>query len=218
MKGSSHALAGIVTGIAISATISSNPFITIGLTTFGSLAPDIDEESSMINKILFPVSKNRRGIAKILVGAALLISNKPILKYIGLVLVLSMISARIRYKFSLWNGFQEFKYHRTFFHDPMIGVILLTVPLIGFQLPHEYITPYIIGLASHYFLDMFTAYGLPIYILGNKRVKIPFINYHSGNDFMEYALLTIYILTIVLITNTAMTQEMISIVSYFIKL
>lgn len=60
-------------------------------------------------------------------------------------------------------------------------------------MPKEYIIPYVCGLASHYFLDMCTSNGLPLYILGGKRIRLPLITYKSGNDFMEYGLLAVYV-------------------------
>jgi hypothetical protein len=192
MKGSSHAVAGAVTGIAISTTMHLNPITTIGMTLLGALIVDIDEEHSKINKILFPVAKENRWLVKALVGAAMIASQINSLQFIGIILLLSLVSARVKYKFSLWNGFQEFKYHRTFFHDPIIGGLLLTAPLYALGLSQALIIPYVVGVLSHYVLDLCTAYGLPLYLLGGKRLRFPIINYHSGNNLMEYGLLACY--------------------------
>ncbi|KZL92810.1 metal-dependent hydrolase [Clostridium magnum] len=196
MKGQSHAIAGVVTGVALthSMHLNINPIIVVAAALVGAMIPDIDEEHSKINKWLFPVSAKQRNIVKGLAGAILISSPIAVLKYIGIILVMSILSCKVNYKFSIWSGLHMFSYHRTIFHDPILGGLLLTVPLYLLSLPKEYIIPYACGLASHYLLDMCTSNGLALYLLGGKRIRIPLITYKSGNDFMEYGLLAVYVL------------------------
>ena len=196
MKGQSHAIAGVATGVALTSVIHANPLITVGVALLGAMMPDIDEEHSKINKWLFSVSTGQRNIVKALVGAVLIVTPFDILKYVGIILVMSILSCKVNYKFSIWSGFQKFSFHRTIFHDPVLGAILLTAPLYILKLPQQYIIPYILGLGSHYLLDMCTSYGLPLYLLKGKRIRLPIITYKSGNNIMEYGLLAAYVLGI----------------------
>lgn len=123
MKGQSHAIAGIVTGVALTHSIhlNINPTIVVAAALVGAMMADIDEEHSKINKWLFPVSSKQRNIIKGLAGAILISSPIAVLKYIGIMLVMSILSCKVSYRFSIWSGIQKFSYHRTIFHDPILG-------------------------------------------------------------------------------------------------
>jgi membrane-bound metal-dependent hydrolase YbcI (DUF457 family) len=195
MKGESHAIAGIATGVAVISAFQISPVIAIGTSLLGAMIVDIDAENSKINKWLFPVNIKYRLMLKLFIGASLLVLPMDFGKYIGAILILSIVSCKVSYKFSIWNGIQEFKYHRTIFHNPLIGGLILVAPLYILNLSEAWIVPYICGLASHYILDMFTAYGLPLYIFKGKKLRFP-INYKSGNNFMEYGILGLYVLVV----------------------
>lgn len=195
MKGESHAIAGIATGVAVMSAFQINPVIAIGTSLLGAMIVDIDAENSKVSKWLFPVNIKYRLMLKLFIGATLLALPMEFAKYIGTILILSIVSCKVSYKFSIWNGIQESKFHRTIFHDPLIGGLILAAPLYMLNLTDAWTIPYTCGLASHYILDMFTAYGLPLYIFKGKKIRFP-ITYRSGNDFMEYGILGLYVLVV----------------------
>lgn len=195
MEGQSHAIAGIATGVAVMSAFQISPEIAIGTCLLGAMIVDIDAEHSKINKWLFPVNVKYRLMLKLFIGAILLVLPMEFGKYIGAILILSIISCKVSYKFSIWNGIQEFKFHRTIFHDPIIGGLILAAPLYMLNLSEAWTVPYICGLASHYILDMFTAYGLPLYLFKGKKLRFP-IHYKSGNNLMEYGILGLYVLVV----------------------
>ncbi|MBO8160692.1 MAG: metal-dependent hydrolase [Thermosipho sp. (in: Bacteria)] len=191
MKGTSHLVVGAATGIVLSQHVNINPLVTVGLTTLGAIMPDLDEKHSAINKILFPVSIKKKNILKGLVGAVLLLVQHPLAIYIGAIIILSMISSKIEYRFSILKGFYQVKHHRTIFHDPLIGSVIFLVPLLLLKISKIYILIYLLGLITHYIADSFTNYGLPLYILGRK-LRMP-LTYSSNNMAVEYILVGSYL-------------------------
>jgi len=65
------------------------------------------------------------------------------------------------------------------------------LPMIYAGVSNTILIPYIAGLASHYFLDSFTKYGLPLYLFKGKRFRMP-LSYSSGDTLSEYFILSIY--------------------------
>lgn len=212
MKGQSHAIAGIATGVAVMSAFQVNPVIAIGTSLLGAMIVDIDSENSKINKWLFPVNIKYRTMLKLFIGATLLALPMEFGKYIGGILILSILSCKVSYKFSIWNGIQESKFHRTIFHDPIIGGLILAAPLYMLKLPEAWTLPYTCGLASHYILDMFTSYGLPLYLFKGRKIKFP-ITYRSGNDFMEYGILGLYILVVLGISIKSFGQTLLAVLN-----
>lgn len=192
MRGKSHLIAGIATGIVISEHLNINPLITIGLSTLGSVIVDIDEQSSTINKVLFPFVKQKdRNKIKAIVGAAMVLQSFSVLvRYFGVLILLSIVSSKVQYKFSIFKGFYKREYHRTYFHDPIIGTILFVIPFYIMDIPNEYKIAFIVGvMLGHYLMDMFTHYGLPLYILKvfgiHKPLRIPLVHFDSRNKVAE---------------------------------
>lgn len=214
MKGINHLIVGATTGVVISDKFNTNPIITIGLAALGSIIVDIDAEHSLINKVFFRsiTDKLNRLLRfkrntklsvnqiKLVIGLAMLFISNLMVKYLGVLILLSLFSAKVRYKFSLLRGLEKYKYHRTIFHDPIIGTILFTVPLYLLNIPNQYKYPFLIGIIlGHYLMDMFTEYGLPIYLLGIKHFRIPIIHFNSSNWIAEMLVTICYIGIVLLV-------------------
>lgn len=196
MKGTSHIITGVVTGIQVSHYMPTNPALTIGIVTLGSLIVDIDEKHSMINRILFPGDTRTRNIIKWIIGGILLavggsFHSLAFLQYIGAIILLSTVSSAIQVRLNLFKGIEIREYHRTLFHDPLIGSFLLTCPLYFLKIPNNIFVPFIIGIILHYLMDCFTIYGIPLILL-NKRLRMPIIHYDSRNLFAEYLIVGLY--------------------------
>lgn len=200
LKAISHAIVGAATGFILSEFTGSEIWATIGITVLASLIPDIDEEHSTINKILFPVKVKRKNYLKIGIGIGMMLINSTILRYLGVIILLSTISAKVEYRFSLFRGFEKLKYHRTLFHHPLFGGIIFIAPLIILNIPSYYKVAFIVGLiVGHYLMDSFTTYGLPLYPFRYKPLRMP-IHFNSSNRLAEVLVISIYV-AITLIPN-----------------
>ncbi len=204
MKGISHAVVGLTTGAALAKVLEAEPTTIIAITTLASLLPDIDEENSMVNKLLVPIRLKHKNPIKAAMGSALFVIGRIIyqsafLQFLGAIIVLSTLSAKIEYRFSLSEGFNKRAYHRTLFHHPLIGGLLFTVPLIAMDIHDNYKTAFLVGIVvCHYLMDSFTTYGLPFYPF--KRVLRMPIHYHSRNTVAEIMVITVYITLVITAT------------------
>lgn len=201
MKGSSHAIVGLTTGILLTNIITADPKMVISATLVGSIIPDIDEEHSTINKMMFPVKSKYRNILKSIIGIGLFSYGylfNEMIQYLGLVLLLSMVSAKISYKLSLFKGFQRIKHHRTMFHNPLLALLIFVFPAYQIGIQSEYLIAFSVGLyLCHYFLDMFNTYGLPLFPIKNQ-IRMPF-HYNSKNIVVEYLIIGVYMVSSYLI-------------------
>lgn len=213
MKGKSHAIAGAATGVAVMSYFQVNAVVAISTSILGAMIVDIDEEHSTINKWLFPVSMKYRLIFKLLIGAILIALPFDFSKYIGGIFILSILSCKVRYRLSIFEGIKEQKFHRTIFHDPIIGGLLFVIPMYMLKLSESWTLPYIYGLASHYILDMFTDYGLPLYLSKGRRLRFP-MTYRSGNNSAEYIILCTYILVVLGLSTKSFGEILVSIIAY----
>jgi hypothetical protein len=204
MKGASHTIVGLTTGVALTKVLEADPTSVIAITTIASLLPDIDEENSMINQLLIPIRMKHRNPIKVAMGLALIaigyiFFQSVLMQFIGAIIVLSTLSAKIEYRFSLSEGFNKRTYHRTLFHHPLIGGLLFTVPLIAMDIHDDYKTSFLVGIVvCHYLMDSFTTYGLPFYPF--KRVLRMPIHYHSRNTVAEIMVITVYITLVITAT------------------
>ncbi|MGE4284894.1 MAG: metal-dependent hydrolase [Clostridia bacterium] len=219
MRGYSHALIGAATGILVSNILKTNYIETTAICTTASVLVDIDENNSLINQILFPINKNKRPILKATLGAAMCLFLTPygsiitkymgkmipslfmqqVIGYLGLILILSVVSGKVEYRFSLFKGFEKREYHRTYFHNPIIGIIILAAPLFYLNISSHRIIAYIAGLFTHYLADSFTAYGLPR-LSGVKPIRMP-IYYHSDNTIIEMIIVAGYLVLMFTLNN-----------------
>lgn len=201
MTGLSHAAAGITAGLILSEKINADPLISAGLCVLGSLIVDIDSEESLINRLLMPtLSKNNRlsyisnyftknnNLVKIVIGACMQLASNSLLQYVGVILILSSICNKMEVRFSLFGGVQVNRYHRTIFHDPVLGTILLAAPLFLYNLQSFYIIPYMVGIALHYIMDSLTHAGLYSIVL-RKFFRMP-IHFNSSNKIAELVLIS----------------------------
>lgn len=192
MKGLSHSIIGATTGIVLSSKLGTDPLMTVGFTILGSIIVDIDEKHSTINKLLFPVPVAMRNIIKGAIGIGLFLTSQALLKYLGIILILSIVSGKLELRFNFLQGVHARVYHRTMFHDPIIGLGLLVIPLYMVSIPQQYLIAYTIGLATHYLADSFNEYGLPLYLLNGKKLRFP-LSYSSTNFVAEYLIVTTYL-------------------------
>lgn len=185
MTGISHAVAGITAGVIISDKFNINPIIGIGACTLGSIIVDIDAKHSLINKILIPLMRKYTNIIKIILGVGLQFTKIPMLMYLGCILILSSISAKLQLNVSLFGGLSIDEYHRTIFHSPELGLLLLGAPLLFYKINLVFTIPYIAGLLLHYFMDSCTDGGL-YFIIFRIFIRMP-IHFKSGNKIIEFA-------------------------------
>ena len=183
MKGISHILAGAATGYAVSQTLGFDPVKTIGISIVAGLIVDLDAETSTINKMLFPLKGHLKDLLKIVVGCVLLLMPMFVLKYIGIIILISAVGSKLSEIFNIC--------HRGILHDPIVGSILFLLPLHLLSLDKYYCIPFICGLVSHYILDSFTEYGLPLFLIG-KQIRMP-IHFQTGNYVVECLLLFLFI-------------------------
>jgi len=201
MTGISHATTGITAGIILSEKMNVNPLLSVGLCTLGSLVVDIDAKNSLINTLIFKLIKGRgklagaaayinknKNLMKIVAGGLMQLSMNPVAKYIGFILILSSICNKFEVKFSLFGGVQVNQYHRTIFHDPVLGPLLLAAPLFMVDMSNTLRFVFIVGLALHYLLDSFTDGGLYSIVL-RKFFRMP-IHFKSGNKAAELILVS----------------------------
>lgn len=185
-------IVGAVTGVALSQNLNIPLTTAVGFATLGSIIVDIDEEHSLINKTITLGITRYRNIVKGIIGTAMLAYPMTLLRYIGALLLLSIISNKYELRFSIWSGPEIRQYHRTIFHDPIIGIALFIIPILILRLPKTFILPYMIGVILHYIFDSFTAYGLPLILFKGKTIRMP-IYYHSKNYIIEAVILCCYI-------------------------
>ena len=191
MTGITHLTVGATAGLLLSEKLNINPLIAVAVCGFASIVVDIDEEHSMVNKLL-RASPKHKNLLKIILGVLLIGSKRMLgfnpvpdamLFYLGIILVLSAICSHVEYRFSFSRGLQKRKYHRTLFHHPLVGFLLLLMPLTTISVPETVKTCYQCGIASHYLLDSFNPNGLPGFPL-KKRIRMP-ITFKSGNIIAE---------------------------------
>jgi membrane-bound metal-dependent hydrolase YbcI (DUF457 family) len=197
MKGMSHAVVGFTTGVLLAEMLGADPKAIVSITTIASLIPDIDEENSMINQILIPIKTKHRNPLKVALGLGMLavgymFLHSILLEYLGAIIVLSTISSKVEYRFSLFDGLQKREYHRTLFHHPLIGGVIFIAPINVLEIPSDYKIAFMVGIVvCHYFMDTFTTYGLPFYPF--KRVLRMPIHFDSRNSFAEFLVVTSYV-------------------------
>ncbi|WP_160198048.1 metal-dependent hydrolase [Senegalia massiliensis] len=209
MKGTSHAIIGATTGYVLSGIIGSDLITTIGITTIGSIIVDIDEEHSTINKLLFPVGVKYRNYLKILIGLIMLLVPNTLCKYLGAIITLSAISSKVVYQFSLFGGFQKREYHRTIFHNPIIGGLILILPLYMLDVSYNYRIAFIVGIyIGHYLMDSFTTYGLPLFPL-KRCIRMP-IYFSSRNNIAEKFVVVSFIGVAIAFTNPHLIESVIN--------
>ncbi len=211
MKGITHLTIGCVAGLVISRTLQTDTFVTAAICGLGSIIVDIDARSSLINRIVFRGSSDTRNIIKLITGGLLFFSSlytpytpyflqvvskqhNGFLGYLGVLILLSIISTKVSYKISFLGGIRKLECHRTLFHDPSLGIIIFCIiPYFIFKVgtTHTFL-PFFVGVFLHYLADSFTAYGLPFYLTGT-RLRMP-IHYASSNVFVEYIISGVLIL------------------------
>lgn len=234
MRGITHAAVGVSLGFMVSQHFDVNPLLSVVTCTVGALVTDIDEKHSMINKVI-PGGPRVKNVVKIVLGILLFtqmffelllypfqfyfllkltglqsfilfLKGMLLFKVIGLILILSAVCSKIEYRFTLFGGLKKRVYHRTIFHDPLIGGMMLTLPLLLFikDAGVAVLVSYDVGVFSHYILDSFTEYGLPFYLTGG-RIRMP-IYFRSGNKIVEFIVLVICIGYVTTYKNTIITQ------------
>ena len=154
MKGTSHAIIGITLSAVIAKQLGQPYGISeAAIAGIASLLPDIDEDSSTINKYV-PLSYK-----KFIYGATGLYMAYYMYKTRSLALIIPALISILIYI----TG------HRGFTHS-IIAAALFSITFI--KTP-AYIYPYIIGYGLHLLCDMFNTKGLPLLYPMQKRFKYP---------------------------------------------
>lgn len=185
MKGLTHIACGAAVGLATSTIVSNGePIIGVAMSILGAIIVDLDSKDSKINKYLFlGLPGIWRNIIKLTIGSlAFFTLNEPLLRFIGAILILSVLSERVSLRL---EGFaiKKYTYHRWIFHDPVIGAVLLHIPLIMLGVPIYYITYYTMGMFfGHYLIDAFNPYGLPC-ILTKRNIRTRIINFDTQKPY-----------------------------------
>lgn len=190
MTGKAHLSTGLACGVIAAGLLDYDVMSVVGMCALGSIIVDIDAPNSMINKVI-PGSVKTKNFIKILLGGLLIFQKfyvTPIFKYIGVILILSAVCAGVEYRFSLFKGIERRVHHRTIFHDPRLGLLLLIVPLKFLKIANKLVLAYIIGLISHYILDWLTVYGLPLYGTKKRFIRSP-VFFKSNNKLIEFIIM-----------------------------
>jgi membrane-bound metal-dependent hydrolase YbcI (DUF457 family) len=208
-------IGGAITGLAVAHQLNLNPTETVVSSVIGAIIVDLDDDKSTINKLLFRgKTVNERMLFKAIVGVVLILLGYShqgngrwgVIEVIGAILILSEVSAKVRYKIGFMKIY-KFEEHRTIFHDPIIGGVLFSFPLIALHVQSEYLIPYLAGVFSHYLLDSFTSKGLPLYLLGGKRLRMPITYNSSTNPIFEKIILTSYVVLIVMVFDPILVNN-----------
>ncbi|MBA5850718.1 metal-dependent hydrolase [Clostridium sp. cel8] len=167
MKGKTHVGMGILAFLSIYKIIPGG-FTYVGLiiAAFSSALPDVDHPKSIINKYILPF-KNK--MTKVTIYSCLgiivlwydyLFLNEPIVKAIGIVLIMIAVSS-----------------HRNGLTHSLTGMSMFSfiAGYIGNMYDVQYLVYYfMIGYGMHLLCDMCTDRGVPLfYPFRKKRVKFP---------------------------------------------
>lgn len=86
--------------------------------------------------------------------------------------------------------------HRTFTHS-LLFMLLMYLVLTLFGLPDVYIIPFVLGIASHIFLDFLTDSGVSLFYPYKNRFSSP-INVKTGG-ITDYSLLVVFLCCVYLV-------------------
>ncbi|SDW95320.1 inner membrane protein [Marininema mesophilum] len=159
MTGNTHLSLGVAAGAV---TVATNGLATdvgacvtaVMVASIGSILPDIDEDGSVLNNLLFRSIKYR-SVALALLGAAIVLLG--ILKGLALWVVLAGVYAMA----------VAFIPHRSFTHSLLS---LFLVAGITYMAEPTYIWPLVAGYLSHLLADSITAGGIPLFWPWKKRI------------------------------------------------
>ena len=154
MRGTSHVIIGVtLTGAILNLTDYNYGIAEAAIAGIGSLLPDIDEDSSTINKYI-PFSF--RKFIYVILGGYLLYQ---IYKTKNFTLLIPAIVSLLIY----------FSGHRGFTHSIAAAVIFT----IAFMKTPTYIYPFIIGYGLHLICDMLNEKGIALLYPIKKMFKSP---------------------------------------------
>ncbi|TCS96711.1 metal-dependent hydrolase [Hazenella coriacea] len=163
MQGKTHIAIGIATGVGVACTMGEtgdvlNLSLTIVTAAIASILPDIDEDGSLINNIIFPsLNRKYRSFA---------------LAFIGVVMVL-MYFVKALPEWVLLTGIfaagVAYVPHRSVSHSLaacayVTGTVFLAAP--------AYAIPVMAGYLSHLVADTFTSAGVPYLWPYKKRMNL----------------------------------------------
>ncbi|WP_169713616.1 metal-dependent hydrolase [Paludifilum halophilum] len=161
MTGNTHFSLGVAAGAIVVGATGAGESVgatvaTVAIASFGSLLPDIDEDGSMLNNLLFRSIKYRSAALSILGAIAILLT---VLKGLDLWVLLSGIYAMA----------VAFIPHRSFTHSLLSLLIVSGITLMANP---DYVWAMAAGYVSHLLADAMTAGGIPLLWPWKKRLGV----------------------------------------------
>lgn len=154
MTGKTHGAIGLATGVGMVYVTGANSWwdvvLSITISFFASLLPDMDAEQSMLQNMLLP-GLSRRVRSAIYLGVALLM---------GMMYVLVPQTPLWVLFIGIFFGIVVFAPHRTVTHS-LLMVIYLGVTV--HQISPEWMWIFIAGYLSHLIADALTVSGIPFF-------------------------------------------------------
>lgn len=161
MTGNTHFSLGLAAGamtVAVNGSAGDVAAIvaTVAVASLGSLLPDIDEEGSMLNNLLFRAIKNRSAALSILGAITIILA---FLKNLDLWVLLAGVYAMA----------VAFIPHRSFTHS-ILSLMIIT--WITYMAEPEYALAMAAGYISHLLADMVTVMGVPLLWPWKKKIGL----------------------------------------------
>ncbi|MFC4075733.1 metal-dependent hydrolase [Salinithrix halophila] len=174
MTGNTHFSLGVAAGAAAVAFNGTADDVgacvaAVMVSSLGSLLPDIDEDGSMLNNLLFRSIKYRSAALSVLGAITALLG---IVNGLDLWIILAGIYAMV----------VAFIPHRSFTHSLLsLGI----VSGITYLAAPDYVLPMAAGYLSHLLADAITSAGIPIFWPWKKRIGTKNLGFsvRSGDTF-----------------------------------
>jgi len=133
--------------------------IGIGLSTIGSLMPDLDEPNSTISREVAPIPLLSRRISMLAMAGCLWLSS-----------IVGWLPFQLSLILSLWLGIAAIVKHRGITHSLLgTGLVFIAIRAMDPSLA----IAFTVGYASHLLADMLTNHGVVLFWPFPVRVRIP---------------------------------------------
>ncbi|SHE52951.1 LexA-binding, inner membrane-associated putative hydrolase [Seinonella peptonophila] len=179
MTGKTHLAIGLASGVAVAQLTNVNNWLdlvfTVAISGVAALVPDIDTESSKINRFFFAkVSNSVRIFALIAIGLLLIAYQRMVpavplwILLIGVFLIISSLVP-----------------HRTLTHSLIACIFVAWVLELAWS---QYAIAGIVGYLSHIIADMLTVSGVPFLWPWSQRFSLKQIGIEirTGKTFDEW--------------------------------
>jgi inner membrane protein len=175
VQGKTHVAIGIATGVGLACSSGSDDVaelsLTIVLSGFASLLPDIDEDGSLINNFIFPsLKRTYRSFALaalgVIMAALYFVKGLPLW-----VLLIGIYAAGVAYV-----------PHRTVTHSVLS---VFYVGWVTYLISPPYVFAVVMGYLSHLFADTLTTAGVPYLWPYHKKFNLKKLGIHIKSGGKE---------------------------------